>query len=516
MRPRGTWTTSHSGPHPCGRARSTPTGCEDGRAPSDASSHGQEFEGRLALFRYIPRRMDAPLPSRLRDFAALVRAARTEQQREQLRDRIHREFPRPGRRVRPIERATSTRLLEQRLLEFVRVPAASRQYGWELQNSHFEAWRDLVRGRSRGFARMLRVWMRGPDALLAAEAAEHLAWMGLDTDRSRIIRSVLSGPWRMRAEIAQGLGRAALHRQLSRRFRQGAFEAICRVLTGPDSTATVSSADEAFGNFADALLALDRSRGRAMLSGPRVLRPDSTAIRMVMLRLSSDREDHPGAYRTPIDPALLWPIYEALRDGRLRLPTGMISDRRRSADQAMGVILTFTADGDPVRTVRECRPILRRRPDGYDTLKEGARLALKRCRKVPEPDAVLRAFWRNPRGFDRDAASVARAYELLDHYHGDGLSLYFCNLGEHWRGAHAGLELVGAEAAARVVRDAAGVVEAFGKVHDRRSATGAHDAMDAAARRRLERLDGRFGTLTAGVLAAIERYIGRYPRDFPT
>ena len=472
------------------------------------------------------------LPTNPAHFAALVRAARTEDQREALWRRIIGEFKQydsiiePGPREPRAARTPAGRLFERRLLEFIRTPAVIRSIN-ELDASHGTSWQDLVSLRSRPFGAMLRRWTRHQHPRVAEEAAHHIAWMGLDADRGwvlRILTRKASGrtartTWKTRKEIATGLTDAANDNRLSATYRRAAFDAILRLFTGPESTVVSNSVDEAFSELAGALIALDPRRGPAALTDPRVLRPDTTAAWALTHQLNLDRDDRPGAYKKPIDPTLLWPVYDALRDGRLRLPGGTSEDPEQRIRGSMGNILTLAADGDPIRTTRECRAMLAGPKKKWDPLRNGAQVALRRCRKIPEAFQLLQRYWKATLGrggkerkspFGPDATKVIEAYALYDHFLSDGLDCYFGNMGWHWRRAITGLDLIGAHAAARLIREAAKIAEASGPLRDGRSASN----WSKATFDKLERLDKRFDPFAPAIQSAVERYIARHSGDF--
>lgn len=458
------------------------------------------------------------LPESMAAFRRIVAAAKREPAREELLVRVCRELPRYesvvlGRRLAEVGRTPEGRLFEARLLEFVREPKVGRRYDGGLQLSHHSAWGDLVALRSRRFATMLRRWFAGADPILAAEAGKHLAWMGMEADRARVVLALREGSWRMRGEVALGLSFGAADDRLSDRFRSGAFDAIVPLLCGEAPTPRTAAAELAISSLAETLLELDRKAALEVLTSGRVLHARNLAIGGVLRQLSSARDERPRGFPA-VDPGLLWPVYEAVQGGRLRF--------RRSengadwkGEQVMGDCLVLAADRDPARVMRECRAILAdKRFENGLPLKHSARAAIKRCRNVPEPEAVLRAHWKGRVKFRGEALKVVQAYALLEHVLSDGLPAYFDNMGDDWAGAHAGLLAIGQKEAAGIVAEGARVVMAFASPKTKGSVRAAALEMDEAATAKLERLNDRFYTHIDRVRGAVERYIAGHPEGF--
>ncbi len=459
------------------------------------------------------------LPESMAAFRRIVAAAKREPAREELLVRVCRELPRYesvvlGRRLAEVGRTPEGRLFEARLLEFVREPKVGRRYDGGLQLSHHRAWGDLVALRSRRFVTMLRRWITDDDRILAAEAGQHLAQLGMDADASRVVGALEGGTWRMRRGIGLGLKLGADAGLMSERFRRRVFDAVVPLVCGEVNIPRTWAAEFAVCNLTDALVAMDRQRALAVLSSGRALHGRNGGIREVLLKLDHEREGRPRQFRA-VDPELLWPLYGALRDGRLRLQEDREGTRQWRVHQAMGLILTLAADRDPVRTAREARGVLKTKKESeWGWLRRGARAALKRCRNFPEPEAVLRAHWKGRVKFRGEALKVVQAYALLEHVLSDGLPAYFDNMGDDWAGAHAGLLAIGQKEAAGIVAEGARVVMAFASPKTKGSVRAAALEMDEAATAKLERLNDRFYTHIDRVRGAVERYIAGHAGAF--
>ncbi|MFN0132479.1 MAG: hypothetical protein ACKVW3_08130 [Phycisphaerales bacterium] len=368
--------------------------------------------------------------------------------------------------------------------------------------------------RSRRFARLLRGWMRHTDHRLAAYAAGDLATMGLDADIGRLVEVMESGSWLKRDSVARGVANAMRKFHASRRFRATIFDAMALLLAGPLRLAPGRAAEFARGEMIEAMQALDGARAAWFLTSEAMLRPDSRATRMLVLRLHSDIEEHPKRYRRPIDAPRLWRVFDhqAVSLRRRRKP-----EAAKFVRQTMGYLLCLAADGDPERASRECREILRLpRRDETELLRALARQAVRRCRRIPEPHVALSYYWKRPERFSARDSKVMQAYGLIEHVQGDGLLAYLVDRGQNWRMAHVGLLLIGATGAARILQNAARIVEMHGRLSDERSAMEASLAMSEAESERVGSLGEALMRAIPRSFDAIQRYISKNQQAFPT
>ncbi len=456
-----------------------------------------------------------PLPQDPPAFARLVAELKLEDHRYALYWAIAGELRGQSKvyasRKRPaIARTKDGRVYESRLLALTRVPAFHAMYGG-LQPSHFQAWSDLVHLRSPEFAARLRGWLRSKESEFGCAAAEHLAWMGLKSDMPRMFRMLGTARWKVRGFVAEGLARACLHGHVDAGTARRCFDALTKMVCGEVKVPRTIEADEVLYKLPEHLRHVDERRALALLRSPRALHQRNPAIRSIMLHHSSVQRDEPHLHR-PLDPELVWPIFDAVRTGEFKLvPRSYFKDGGR--DQVLGMLLGFAGEGDPVRTKQECRRILDD-PKSDDALRRDAREALKRCKGVPDPDAVLSVFWRKPGAFGPRATKVLRVLEMVDHCLRDGLPLYFANLGEHWRVAAAGLEMLGCAGALKVLKESGRLVESFGSMKNRRAVIDTTGGMDAAADAKLERFGDRMDGHLSAIRAAAEREMGRNPGDY--
>lgn len=454
-----------------------------------------------------------PLPTSTAAFRRLVAACRTEDQRGELLDRVRAEYPsfqierHPWPR-RPSRLAPASRRFEERLLEIIRTPRIARDFGWGLQSSHSYAWYDLTRLRSPRFASMLRRWMDGDDDPLAAKAAEHLALMTFDRDVPRLVRAMTRGHWRLRGAVGEGLAATLSHRWASRSFRTRMFEALAAIAAGEVPIPRGKTVARALGQIGDGLRGLSRTGMMRLYGSARVLHPRNRAVAGAVSTLEFEQGYRQHPFR-PVDPRLLWPVYEALRNGHLRL----LPDLETEPEATLGRILQLTADLDPGRTERECRAILRGAArHETDTLARYAAAALRRCRNIPEADAVLRAAGR--RGAIRgDALKVIRAYGLVRHVGYEGLASAMELYRDDLPRAREGLLVLGQGKAASIVADAVRVFgkSAYAKLPRSRREDEELDEATAAA---LRGLDGRLSRYDRAVNRAVERYIEEHPAAF--
>lgn len=409
----------------------------------------------------------------------------------------------------PVGRTAAGRRYEWRLLELTAQAVIRREY-CGLAPSQFEAWNTLVHLRSPQFAKRLRGWLRS-GTQLSALSAQYLAWMGLTVDRPALLGLLKRAKWSVRGHIAQGLGLSVRHKHVDPKSAQRSFVEMAPLVCGEVPVPRTAEAEEALRDLCKALVSIDRRRALELFRSPRALHARNPAVRNILLELDAIRQDGPHLHR-PLDPELLWPIFEALRRGGLKLPLGSYL-KSGVLEQTLGLILILAAELDPVRTLRECRVILDDRKS-ESSLRDDAKQALKLCKGAPDPAAVMAAFVRKPRGFGPRVTKVLRVLELADHCVTDGLALYFANLGEHWRTAAAGLEMMGCGAALKILREAGRLVESFESLKDSRSAMKTAENVDGKANAKLDKLGERMDAQIDAVRAAAEREMSRNPREY--
>ncbi len=457
------------------------------------------------------------LPASAAAFRRLVLACRTEDDRNLLLDRIRAEFPSfkveriPWPR-RPAVLPEKARRFETRLLEFVRTPKFGREFGRQLQPSHFYAWHDLTRMRSPRFASMLRAWMDGDDPFLASEAAERLAWMAVDRDLPRFERLLTDGPWRLRGGIGRGLAGTSSHRWASRAFRTRMFESLASIACGEVPIPIRREVEDALAQIGDGLRGLNQAGMIRLFRSERALHPRNRAVAGAIFALEFEQQYGDAPYK-PVDPCLLWPVFEALRGGQLRLPVDPGSGRETGPERTMGGILLLAADGDPARAELECGAILRgKRRSDEGTLVRYARAARRRCRNIPEPDAVLRVAGRGG-AIRGDALRIIGAYSLLWDAVEEGLAYCLSSLDDRWRRARDGLLVLGNDRAAAILEEAGAIFERSALARLPRSRR-LDEELDEATRRALEALDVRLGRHWRAVRRAVELYIEEHPGKF--
>jgi hypothetical protein len=400
---------------------------------------------------------------------------------------------------------------EARLIEFVRTPRLERR---NLALSQSDAWIELAERRSKRFAVLLRRLMRSTEDAIASEAGEYLAWMGFEEDHGRVIRGLRSGSWRMREKIASGVVIAKHRRWLSRAFQAKVWREMEAFVTGERGYASGLGVRDAVLGMINSMLELDRRAGMRLLKGNRAIRAGNLALGEVIGELASQQEYYPDRFGREVDPGLLWPVFEALKSGRVRLlPWGAMKQPERKLE-TMAQILRLASDRDPVRTKREANRLLKLGVS--DGVRSELRVALRRCKGVPEVDALVQVFYKRPRSFGKNASLALRAAELREHVLGDGLDGYFSNMGRNWKEAAAGMRLVGATAAAGILTRAAKVVSEYGSLKDNRSALDASIAMEEAGDTRLKKLEDAMWEELDRVHAGVERYIAGHVEEFTT
>jgi hypothetical protein len=454
-----------------------------------------------------------PLPISEAAFKELADAARDRKTRAELVARCIEEFDRAGGH----EKATpnALRLFESRLFEFLRWPRSGSNPSpsgaptfAQLEFGFNHVWPELGYLQSERFALWLETLLAGPDRTLAHEAVTHIARAGLDRSLPLLCQLASGDDLSMARAAVAGAGVAAFRGVASERFRERMFKAVRPLVDGSRDPGSSGDASKLVDSAVGTLLFLDEKGAVALMCSPACIWPGNPALRKVVLTIEGCRDNPSTRREARVSADLLWPIYDAARQGTLR------PGHPKGHAQLAGAILTLTADCDPERTRRECREAMKTTGEGWNWLREGAAKALKRCKQIPEPGAVLAWVDRRPGKLGGDAEDVIRAYELAEHVIQDGLKLYFHNIGRHWKSALAGLTTMKLEKAAGTLSQAASVFGPTGPPATDRARRAACESLDEEAAAKLEKLDGAFEALAPSVLARVEKYIARHPGAF--
>ena len=452
-------------------------------------------------------------------FASAVRALRTENARDAFRERIISEcrcYPsllKHGVRPPAAAKTADGRLCEQRLLEFTRRFIIVRDFLRERSLAQTYAWRDLTHMRSAAFAERLTMWVRDPDLLIASEAANHLAWMGRRQHLpllTKLVSGATSKPnARMVEAIAEGAYLSWFHRHAQPGFLKAITKALTPYMTGekqlagkPDGMSHPQF--KAFYDISKYLLQADRRGAMALLAGDKVLFPQNPALRGVLHALLEVVEERPKAVGRAVDASAAWSVLEFWRDERLGSLYG---------SKFVGQSLVLGALADPVRGVREAKSLRALAKDDR-TLAEYVTIAVRVCRDIPEPRTLLSRKHSGKLRVSPDAAAVIAAYELAEHVNGDGLSLYFHNMGDEWSAAHRGLMLIGLDRAARALAVAAKIVFGAARITTPADAQRVYIALPPNREAVLDAACNAYEKIGDGVFAAVERYIGKHPEKF--
>ncbi len=444
------------------------------------------------------------LPSDSRAFAALVKGLRTEDTRGALYDRIIGEFPgyaglfKEGPRPPAGAGTANGRLLESRLLAFTREPIVLREFGRHLSFAQSNAWTDLTRMRSPAFSRRLAGWVCSDDRLIAGEAATHLAWRGRARSLPLLRKIAASGKAHMVEGVAQGTSLAALHRHAEPGFAGVLADALIPFIAGERPVRGIGDARwEAYSEIVDLLIQTKGREALGLLCSGRALRGGNPALRTVLVKLWLVWEDNPASVRRAVDAAAAWSAFEAVR-----------GSRGPHRDAMLGQVLILGALADPVRAMREAKAL--RAAGVNEALGQYLKSVAKVCRGIPEPSALVH---RRGRLKDR-AAAVITAYELVMLVNGDGLLLYFHNMGHAWKQAHRGLEEIGQTRPARLLAAAAKIAFGGTIVDSAGAARRVFNALPAAQIAKLEAACEAYEEASGGVTTAVEAYIGRRPEMF--
>jgi hypothetical protein len=417
----------------------------------------------------------------------------------------HRQYMAPGR-----PRSTpALRLFEARLLAISRRPVPdSFLTGYKaLEVIQGYAWRDLVDIQSDAFIPLLKKllrttpWVR-PDVLM------HLAWTGRDRLLPIVLRALKSPKPRDVYQASHGLKLAVIHKRAGPRFVKIAFEALVPFVTGDVNLGRTDAARDAHFAAAEALLDIDHRRALALFKSPACLYPKNRAALAVLFRLQSTLEESEPKFGKPVDPSLLWRLYEASLAGKA--PTFPGRD-----DGLQGLILVLAADTDPIRTKQEAHSLIKRlKHEQWSQGADFAREAIRRAKKIPEPRPCLLRLDRSSRNFSQDAADVLRAYELADHVLTDGLILYYYNCGVHLPDALRGLQLIDAPEAAKLLKQGAKTLVPTRATPSHRDLKRAYDAMISSTRTALAKLERDFERRNDSILTGVERYIAAHADQF--
>lgn len=443
----------------------------------------------------------------MRAFRRVVARARTAEQREALLASIRDEFSDYRRVFRGrVPNSSSKRLFESRLLEFIRVPRRGPDSISPVDYSQELASRDLVHLRSARAVRVWRAYLKHPMRAVRGEGAEYSAWCGHDTLIPMVKRLIGHADPVIVKHAARGAGLAANHKYASDAYQSAAFNALLPIVRGERKNGRAADWEKAAFDAADSLLQIDRPEAINELRSVRCIHAKNRCIRAVLLKLNQSRDDGHRLTSVRADAAILWPVYEAVRAERL------LAADRSTKDQVLGEILKLTADGDPERTLAEARSAIREAGSEWSLLPEAARQAIRRCAKVPEPDAALGLLTRQPRRFGTDAAQILRAYELASHITTDGFPLYFYNHGEHVRECLAGLRLLKLDRQVQLFEDA---LKLFPRRLSGRSAwQKAFDALDDRRSKSLGKIGDQFERGVGAVYKAVERAMSARPEAF--
>ena len=263
----------------------------------------------------------------------------------------------------------------------------------------------------------------------------------------------------------------------------------------------------------EALIGVDTKRAIALLTSEACLRPNNRSIRGVAVHLAQTRAELPGLFRKPVDPDFLWPLFVSAHSGIYHKLRG---DRKHWAWYAQcvaGSILMLTADGDPIRTRRECLAIIKSKPERSGYL-DDVRLALRRCKNIPDTKKLLDRFFKQRSSFSKNAASILHAYELAEHILSDGLHLYFSNLGLYQTFALDGLKAMKLTATAKLLQKAAKLVGPEAKHESSKVREAAIDSLPEATQNALFAIEEQFDKHCQLIFSAVDRAIAAKPEQF--
>lgn len=446
--------------------------------------------------------------------------ARTSEQRRAICEAVETSFKQPKKRgsTRPAREVAKERaLFERRMLVLAAHPATLRN---KLNRVEFDwvqggIWYELRSSNSRPFVSLLKKHLRSKVLCIRAEAAEHLAEFGTNELAPFVARLLRDKDASVVRSAAEGTRSAASCNLLSRRAGSKIFDQLALIATGKRTLPTTWGGEVAIGMACEALIAIDAKRAIGLLSSSACLRPNNRSILKVVLTLRFELEnsERPTLLRKPIDPQLLWPLFDRARSGTYyRIKGDGLTSHQRAMQIACSILL-LTADGDPIRTREECLAIIKSKKSGVGNI-DDAKAALRRCNKIPDPSVVADRFSKRPGSFRPAAANILQALELANHVNTDGLHLYFINLGLHQASALEGLKAMKLTATASLFRKAAKLVGPRGADKSMTVREAAIDALPESTQSALFKIEDQFDKHCQLIFKAVDRAITQNPDLF--
>jgi len=393
------------------------------------------------------------------------------------------------------------RIYEQRLLELLRKPIV---HDGDMDWVQVDAMSRLVAMRFASAPGALRPFLRARSPKVRVWAADYFSWIGKDAILPSVLRLIRSKDARIAKAAIVGAGRAVVYRWASAKFRRAILRELVPLVTGrrrvPRNEAGNGLLNSAVGRYAD----LEQAK-KSLLNRKECLHAGNHALPNVLFKLVVLRRDKPNEFSLP-DAGLLWSLHDAVMVGRTAtLPSG--------THGTLAAILNLTADLDPARTQSECKTLLKQ-CEGEPQVFASIQSAMRRCRSIPEAHHCLMWMYEHPGRLSPSAERTLRAFELASFVLDEGFPAYFYDCGEHWRVAHAGLELVGEAKAAAIVTRGAKVLARTGPPADAKRARALGLSLSPSQEARLEKIGKEYARVGDGVIAAVERYIASHVRDF--
>lgn len=368
---------------------------------------------------------------------------------------------------------------------------------------------------SSPFVSLLKRHLRSKEPCVRHEAAAHLAQLGSNALMPLIAKLLRDKDASVVRAVAWGTHLPLRRKRFSNSARSAIFDELARIATGERSLPTTDAGEEAISQACEALFTIDAKRAIGLLSSSACLRPNNRSIRSVVwtLRIERTRSERPILFRKPVDPQLLWPLFDTARSGIYYQIKGDNLTTQQRALQIACSILLLTADGDPIRTRKECLAIIKAKKSGSGNV-DDAKAALRMCNKIPDPSVVADRFSKRPGSFRPTAANILHALELADHVNTDGLHLYFSNLGLHQASALEGLKAMKLTTTSALFLKAAKLVGPRGADKSMTVREAAVDALPESTQKALFKIEDQFDKHCQLIFKAVEQTITQNPDLF--
>ena len=415
-----------------------------------------------------------------------------------------------SRTIATAKKAEAKLRCEQRLLEFVRVPVLRRdpEKGDPLDRVQERACQELTKFKSEAFADLLSLWIDTGDRSARVAASYFLGNLALDSRVERVTGLIGDEDWLVAAAAIRGAGLASRHKRATRSFRKTVFDACTPMVTGaqqlPDSVSQTMQGT----CYIESIIHIQRHRAVALYRSRRCLYLDNPLLKSILHYIQPDMPCMDGYPPVVIKPEILWPLYEGLLAKHNRQPNDRL-------ETAIGLLLVLAATSEPERVHQEARAAKKTAGNRWSPLFDYyANQALRRAKKISEPNVALEWLEHHPGELDQQAEEILRAYELVDHINSDGLGLYLLNCSNTVPQALCGLVTLKQNAAASIIRSAAKLIGLPSDMIPNETDFDLIAQLQEEHDGELVRLEDRFEKHHDRILIAIERFMKKHPKKF--